>query len=149
MPDRLLELALLLRGPSKEVMRLVELGVELDCRFKLPLGLVVLLTQRNRQSPRCVRLGLVGVQFQRLPAVSVGTFQVRLARIPIHVEERATIGSASVGEGELWIDLHGPLEHPAGELNAGSAKLMEELAASQVVLVGLDVRYRRDFDRAL
>src|SRR2546425_7671397 len=40
------------------------------------------------------------------------------------------------------------LEHTPGILDAGPAKLMEELASAQVVLVGLDVVGRRLLDGA-
>src|SRR2546422_2460782 len=104
-------------------MRLVELRVEPNCRLELPPCLLVLPAERDRDSARRMRLGELGVKFERLPARRIRRLEIGLAAVPVHVQEGTAVGDPGIPERVLRVALDRALEHAPGILDAGPAKL--------------------------
>ena len=89
-----------------------------------------------------MRLGRFRVQLERLATRSVRSPQSVLCRRVVHVEQGTAIGHAGVGQRVRRVHFDGALEHLAGVLETFLAVLVKELAAAQVVFVGVDVSGR-------
>ena len=87
--------------------------------------------------------GEAGREVERSPARRVGFGERFVAARPHAVEEGGAVGEAGVGEGVVGIDPGGAAKHLAREQQALLVEAIEELAAAQVALVGLDAAGRR------
>src|SRR5687768_18452917 len=113
------------------------------------LRLIELLAERYGYSPCDMRFGELRLQLERLLAGGVGLSEVRFACVEIRVKKGAAIRHARVRERVVGIDLDGTIEHLPRVLETFSSKLMEELSAAQVKVVGLKVDHARLLDRLL
>lgn len=91
--------------------------------------------------------GQFGIEFQGFQAGFVSLFEIGLTRLPVHVEEGATIGDAGIGAGITRIDGDGVGKHFACEIKTPPPELVEEMAAAQIEVIGPDVG-GRNFLRA-
>ena len=80
-----------------------------------------------------------GVQLPCPATCLIGLFEIGFACVEVHVEKRATVGDSSVGERILRIYIDGTHEQLYGGLHALLTELIEELPASQIVVVRLDI----------
>jgi hypothetical protein len=69
----------------------------------------------------------------------IGLLQVVLAGVEVHVEKRAAVGDTGIGPRIAGIDDNGAGKHLAGKLEPLLPELVEELAALEIEVVGLDV----------
>ena len=111
----------------------------MDGGLELLLRLLESLQLQESESPGSVGLGKFGIQLERPGAGLIRPPQLGPAGRVVHVRERYRVGDAGPRQGELRIHGHRALEHLAGIVEALPTTLAEELATSQVEIVGLDV----------
>jgi hypothetical protein len=90
-----------------------------------------------------VGLGQLGAQLQGPGAGALGYRELGLVGRVVHLEEGRGLGHTGMAERVLRIDLDCAREHLAREPEARLASLLKKLPATQVVLVGPDVRRRK------
>src|SRR6202041_1019619 len=137
------KLSLLETGPRVKVKGLVKLGVELERDLEFSFGFLVALAERNRQSARDMSLRQIRVKQQSLLARIVGRLQVLLAGLPVHVEVGVAIGDSGEGARISRIEFDRPRKKLSRKIVAPPAKLIEELPAAQIEVIGFYVGGRR------
>ena len=136
---RLRELALGNSRPAVVIDRLEKRRVELHCKLELPLSFGEAHAQGMCQSRCEMRLGEIGTKLEGPAARGVALCKILLARVAVHVKQRAAVGEACISESVVGVDLDRPPEHLPGVFEPAPAPLMNELSSAQVVFVGLHV----------
>src|SRR2546430_17526447 len=92
-------------------MRFEQLGIEAKCIIKFAASCLVIPAQSQGNSARCVCLSARWIKFERTLTRCVGSFEISLAAVPVHVKERTAIGHTSVCAREVRIDLNRAVKH--------------------------------------
>src|SRR2546430_4894058 len=77
--------------------------------------------------------GQLWIQLQSFAARSLRFVQIVLAAVPVHVKKRTAVRHAGIRTSVVGVNHDGAGEHLPGKVKTLAAKLMEELASSQVI----------------
>src|ERR1700756_2281883 len=101
--------------------------------------MIEVLFEGESQTARRMRFGQLWVQLQSFAARGLCLVQIVFPAVPVHVKKGGAIRDASVCTGVLWINHDSACKHLPGIVKSLAPKLMEELAAFQIIVIGLGV----------
>ncbi len=138
MPGRLVKLPLGEAGARTEIMGFKQMGIEGERLIELEHRLRIALAQRQRQAARRMRLGETAIQIQRLGAGRQNAVG-RDIGIIVQEEEGITVRNAGVGARIERVEFDRLGEHALRQNVVGFRVPVQELPASEVIGVGIEV----------